>query len=210
MDDALFEPIAWQEDSQPKPLLRDRRALVPGSVAFGPDIDGFQLYVTSAALAQMRTATAQTAPYETLGLLLGRTFRDARGTYTIVAHAVECAEREASPDHVTLSARQMAALRRRALIQYPAEDLVGWWHTHTTDSFYSRTDRQEQATWPDPHHVGILAFMQGKRELRVYRGREARPLAPSGGSAQQSRADREVTSRMPAAEALAQCARPAS
>ena len=174
--DQLFRPGA-KRAALP---ARDRSLLSEGCTRFGPDADGFEMYVLPEAAAALRDGTRRTAPREAFGLLLGRSFADGAGSYTVV-EAVMYAERaQAGPAHVRLSTAEMAAVRRTAERVHPTKDLVGWTHSHAHDSDYSPTDREEQATWPAPYHVGLLTFMDGTRPARAYRGPTARPLIAVG------------------------------
>ncbi len=172
----LFEPVRATVAGQVPGRARD--PLIGGAAVFGPDDDGFMVYVRPEAMAQLRVATLRAAPAEAFGLLLGRTFQDGRGAYTLIADAVEAADRDATPGHVRLSIPQIGQLRRHAQARYPAHDLVGWWHSHHAHDRFSSTDLDEQATWPDPHHIGLLTLMHRGTIARAYRGPHAVPLAP--------------------------------
>lgn len=159
--------------------FRDRGDLATTSMRFGPDADGFVVYVSADAFNAISTATNRFAPAEGFGLLVGRTYRDHRGTYTVIAGLVEADAADSGIGHVTISAARMATLRRLASTRFPAADLKGWWHSHSAASGFSATDRDEQRTWPNHTDVGLLTFMEGNTWGVAYRGPQARPLAPS-------------------------------
>ncbi|MGH3922735.1 MAG: Mov34/MPN/PAD-1 family protein [Pseudonocardiaceae bacterium] len=173
MTSDLFEPTNAATRPPIPGGARDLR--VTDAASFGPD-DDFMLYVTAEAIGQLRAATVRAEPNEAFGLLLGRTFQDGRGIYTLVANVMEAAERDAGPGHVRLSIKQISGLRQRAQRAYPTHDLVGWWHSHDRYPDYSHTDREEQATWTDPNHVGLLTMMHGDVFGRAYRGPTSRLL----------------------------------
>jgi proteasome lid subunit RPN8/RPN11 len=189
MTSGLFEPAnAAAARSSIPGGARDVR--VAEAAAFGPDHD-FMLYVSAEAIDQLRAATVRAKPAEAFGVLLGRTFQDERGIYTLVANVMEATERDAGPGHVHLSIEQISGLRQRAQRTYPAHDFVGWWHSHDRYPDYSHTDLEEQATWTDPNHVGLLTMMDGGVLGRAYRGPTARLLLPDTGH-RTSRSDPEA------------------
>ena len=128
------------------------------------------------AVAAIETGTQREAPNEAFGVLVGRTFEDAAGSYTLVTAAVYAKQGRTGAAHVQLSTAEMALLRKQAERLHPTEDLVGWTHSHAMYSQYSATDRAEQATWPGENQVGLLSFMAQGPWARAYRGPESTPL----------------------------------
>jgi hypothetical protein len=66
-------------------------------------------------------------------------------------------------------------VRRRLEDAYPDRELVGWYHTHPNCApRFSRVDADEQATWNDPGHVGIVySGVEPAEPFGVYRGPDA-------------------------------------
>ena len=143
------EKLPWQD-----------RDLFAESLQFGPENDGFVVFVTHKAVRDLSEGTRASAPNEAFGLLMGKVFHDRQGVFTVVAGAVYARQLSASAGHVRLDAQQMGQLRREASIEHPTADFVGWTHSHGTYSRYSHTDCEEQRTWTDGHCIGILTFMR--------------------------------------------------
>ena len=155
--------------------FRERDAFADLWHRFGGDGED-RLLIENDAVDAIRSAVARAAPNETLGFLLGRSFVDRRGEYTVVRLAIEAGGVERSLARVRLDHRASRDAAQAALERGPYLDLVGWWHSHPVPSGYSATDRAEQAGWSAPGHVGLLAFMSGSTWARAYWGPEAEPL----------------------------------
>lgn len=160
----------------------DRRILEGLTTQFGPNQrDRFTVYLTQDAVMDLHIGTYQQIPSEAFGLLMGRVYIDDAGSFTVVERVFYARELEASPGHVQLSPEKIHELRLQATRKHPALDFVGWTHSHDRPSQYSNTDFQEQHTWDDPSHVGILTFMDGvigagKTWAILYRGPTAQLL----------------------------------
>jgi proteasome lid subunit RPN8/RPN11 len=111
--------------------------------------------VADAVLADAETAI----PNETIGLLGGRVMQDVHGVYVLVTQAITAGsdEHQATPGSVTFTAVGGRRLRERMLRRHPEIDIVGWWHSQSASTVYSGVDREEQRTWPQAHHVGLVA-----------------------------------------------------
>jgi proteasome lid subunit RPN8/RPN11 len=139
------------------------------------------VYIHRVALEQMRTIALQSAPNETIGVLMGRPCQDDQGTYTLVM-AVEQAipgEYVGTPGSVRISGAGRAAMKARAAQRWPGWEDVGWFHTHPhSPARFSATDYDEQTTLL-AHQVGVVA--SGRSFLN---GDDAEPLGvylgPSG------------------------------
>lgn len=164
--------------------FRERMALAEAHECFGPDPNGFAVYVSPSAKAALIGGTRRSAPKEVFGWLRGRAFRDQLGPYTVVDGVIYADRLDAGLGHVRLSEREMADLRCRAARAFPMLDDVGWTHAHHRPSGYSETDRAEQSTWPAETDVGILTFMQpgdnGRTWAVAYAGPHATLLEPAG------------------------------
>jgi len=156
--------------------FRPRGAMPAVSRRFRSD-DGFECFVTPQAVERLLEGTRRARPNEAFAVLFGRAFHDGDGEYTVVNGVHHPTAFARGPRHVDLSPAEAALARNEGARRFPAEDAVGWSHSHAYDSGYSQTDRDEQRTWPGRHHVGILTFMPGWPLLRVYHGPSAAPMA---------------------------------
>ncbi len=177
-EQSLFQPQMVSRSNLPR---HDRRNF-EGLTQFGPDDDGFMVFVTPSAVIALYEGTRQQVPLEAFGLLMGRVYEDKRGSFTIVSGVVYARGLKSGFNHVQLSHLEMHKLRQEATRIHPAADLVGWTHSHRDLSGYSSIDFREQKTWTEDYHVGILTFMDcimGAREnpwAVVYRGPLSRQL----------------------------------
>jgi len=188
-DDAVAKVAPFRPVEQRRPALpyRLRPRGNPAYVRFGRFEPGtVEVFVGLRALGMMREIAVSAWPDEAYGLLGGRACRDSDGMFTVV-EAVEAArtgESKATGGSVHLSAAGLAALQQRLAYGYPALDPTGWFHSHTNSSaVFSGEDRHEQATWPDPHSVGIVAGRAPDRigtTFGVYAGPEASLLTRIG------------------------------
>lgn len=175
LEEPLFRPAI--QGKRKSSLPWSDRQLLRGMNQFGPDTDGFVVFVTDEAQATLRQKTQQRAPSEAFGLLMGRVFEDSQGCYVVVTGAVYATQLQSSASHVQLTAREMDELRSEARRLEPAGDFIGWTHSHSVPSPYSRTDESEQKTWVEPYNIGILTFMEGEPWASVYRGPQSRRLS---------------------------------
>jgi proteasome lid subunit RPN8/RPN11 len=174
------------------------RGLLTGAASFGPDTDGFRLYVMDDVVELLRKGTARQAPHEAFGILLGKTYEDSDGVFTIVTNVVYAEELDASAGHVSLTASQISELRRRASSRYPAVPQIGWTHSHQCLGEYSQVDREEQRKYED-FQVGILTFMQvskGKPWVVAYRGPQSRKITLSGFSEKVTHDDQSFSPKL--------------
>lgn len=109
-------------------------------------------------MRDLQAAARRAAPLETGGLLVGRVFRDDQGRYAAVVDFVEAPPGTGTTGHIVMSSELITDLRRQAAREQPTSDVIGWWHSHLTESDYSQTDRMTQQTWTDPENVGILVY----------------------------------------------------
>jgi proteasome lid subunit RPN8/RPN11 len=99
-------------------------------------------------------------PNETIGLLYGRSWRDRDGVWLLVNRFVAALaeEKDTSPGRSSLTPEGNSRLRRRAEQQYPAEECVGWAHTHTFhEPRFSQGDLAEQGR-KSAECVGLLGY----------------------------------------------------
>lgn len=171
IDADMFEPVPRQQDLP----WRDREQFLPGAELFEAE-DGFLLVLAPAAVSALRAGTARWAPKEAFGFLLGRTYQDGLGLFTVITDVCYADRAEAGPGHVRVDAEQALELSEKAEAQAPLADLKGWTHAHPVPSGYSAPDITEQAKWTDAHQVGVLTFMSGEPLARAYRGPRAERL----------------------------------
>ena len=103
---------------------------------------------------------ARALPKETIGLLYGRSWQDAAGRWMVINRYVTAQpmEKSCSPVRSSLTAEGNASLRRRAELLVPAEECLGWAHTHTfCEPEFSSGDFGEQAR-KSVESVGLLAY----------------------------------------------------
>jgi proteasome lid subunit RPN8/RPN11 len=176
----------WHTPQHPRLPFRDRSVL-PGTVhRFTPlhdPRDDFELVITTEVADELQQLARAAHPNETFGLLLGRSFYDCSGTYTLATATVAPPELTATPGGFHVDHTQSAALTHTALNRHPTLDIVGWWHSHHTPSSFSNLDRQQQRLWDEPHHVGLLVFTRHKPTepwATAYHGPDAQPLTLTG------------------------------
>lgn len=174
-------PLAASSKSNPP--WYDRRTLEGFTTQFGPNQkDRFAVFLTQDAVVDLHLGTYQQIPSESFGLLMGRVYMDDIGIFTVVERVFYARKLEAGPGHVQLSPEAVHELRLQATRKHPAMDFVGWTHSHDRVSQYSQIDYQEQQTWDEPYHIGILTFMDGvmgigKTWAVMYRGPSAQTLS---------------------------------
>ena len=174
---AVFRPVS---NGRPTLPYRQRPLGNPNYLRFSSLGSGsVEVFIELRTLAQIREVARAAWPNEAIGLLAGRACHDRVRTFTVV-ETVEAArpeESEATAGTVHLSAAGSAAVQRRLAHRAPALDPVGWFHSHPHSSaFFSGEDRLEQATWTEPHNVGIVAGRArggGGSTLAVYAGPQA-------------------------------------
>lgn len=145
--------------------------------------DNFIVYVHVDVLDFIRSEASRAMPNETIGLLAGRVCEDPQtGPYTIIMAAENArdGEFEASPAHVRLRGPGQTYVRRRLEDAHPDREIVGWYHTHPGyPPVFSNVDMQEQRTWTDRNHIGIVYSTSDHNEpFGVYRSSDANRLRP--------------------------------
>lgn len=158
-------------------LVRPRPDGNEAYVAFVSD-GGFCAYVHRDVLDLIARHAEVVAPDEAIGLLAGRICHDPKyGPYTLVmaADGARSGEFKSGPGHVELLPIGHDKVRRRLENAYPDRELVGWYHTHPNCApRFSRVDANEQATWNDLGHVGIVySGIEPAEPFGVYQGPDA-------------------------------------
>ena len=115
---------------------------------------------------------------EIVGRLVGRPYRDDQGYWIVVTHAI-LARFTGGVAAVRTTAADGAEIARSLEQDHPAEDLLGWFHSHLCGlEQYSSTDKTNQAEWRKPYHVGLLAVVRPTSvRIHAFRGPECERLA---------------------------------
>ena len=173
----LFEPKEWVK---PQPLWRQRPREDSSFTCFGVDGDTFEVFIHAQVLVKVWKYMWQAAPNECMGIVAGRCCTDQAGPYTVITEAEvgTADEADASPGFVKLSQEVHAQVRRRLEKANPVLESVGWFHSHPTfKAQFSGEDFQEQKTWTDDRHIGLLVSGTEQQEpFAVYRGPEGQKL----------------------------------
>lgn len=169
--------------SRNEPLYRPRPAeSSPGLVTYETHDGTPVVFVRLGVLERVIAHSHDKSPNETIGFLMGRSFRDEQGVWTLV-EAVWCCE-HASCSRVSVQTseideQQLDAWRQSDALAY---DKMGWWHSHYELRVpqYSGVDRDNQQMWcPLACQVGLLVLVdRGVPRVRCYRGPDSEPLAP--------------------------------
>lgn len=164
-------------------LLRPRPQDDAPFECWAGDNNSFLAYVHVDVLDFIRNEARRTLPNETIGLLAGRVCEDPQtGPYTIIVAAENARpdEFESSPAHVSLRGAGQAHVRGRLEHAHPDREIVGWYHTHPNyPSVFSSVDINEQRTWTERHHVGIVYSTSDQREpFGVYCSSDSIRLQP--------------------------------
>lgn len=128
-------------------------------VVYGDALDAPEVHIHVRVTEDLRRATLDAVPNETIGVLLGRPCRDDYGIYVVVENAMTAAHGEYADTHgaVCISAVGWTTMHRRAAQRHPALEPIGWWHSHPRGMpRYSSVDLDGQGAYPPPHHVGIV------------------------------------------------------
>lgn len=164
-----------------EPAFRPRPEFVPEYHKFTKD--QYTAFVSVSALEHIAHDARQTAPNETIGLLVGRPFRDGQGHYAIVTDAFTATSARRGPVNVETSFDDERRLVNTLTKQYPIAEKLGWWHSHPfAMPSYSAVDADNQRSWNEPYHLGLLASMdRGSQTVTIhaFRGPEGERLGPA-------------------------------
>lgn len=133
--------------------------------------DGFEVAVAEHVIERALRWGRAAAPNEWYGLIVGRVGDDSRGRHVVVLGIVPDSDARATPGFVETSHASEFATRELSRRLYPDGVIVGWTHGHhRVGARYSTQDRRNQATWTQPHSLGIVFDPWDPKELAVYRG----------------------------------------
>lgn len=142
------------------------------------DPDGAVL-IEARIAEQLRAAASRARPNETGGLLAGRAFHDADGSYVAVCGYVEANEGSGRLANFQMSPQATERLSGESARIHKMADVVGWWHSHLGPSNFSPTDLGTQEMWTNPESVGLLVFADGQPWGAAHLGPTARRLTYS-------------------------------
>lgn len=163
--------------------------------------DGFEVAIPEHVVERVLACGRHAAPQEWFGLVVGRVHEDDRGRHVVVLGIVPDPEARAEHGFVETSTTSEFRTRTSARLLYPDGIVIGWIHGHVEHGArYSATDRRTQATWTQPHSLGIVVDPWDANEIAVYRGPECEELSlvPCG-----SRRDVRPTTGTPPAKSVA-------
>lgn len=155
-------------------LVQPRPRRGSAYVVYGDELGAPEVHLHVRVLEDLRRATLDAVPDETIGALLGRPCRDDFGTYVVVENAIAAEPGEHAGGHgdVRIPADGRAAMQRRGAQRHPALEPVGWWHSHPRGRpRFSAVDREEQATYSREHHVGIVVAAEHLDDRSAVSGR---------------------------------------
>src|SRR6185437_12277291 len=128
---------------------------------------------------QLRAASSLARPFETGGLLSGRTLRDGMGPYVLISGFVAAKPGAGNMATFHISPQEVAQLKNELARKDPTGDVVGWWHSHLRNSAYSQIDLTTQRMFVQPNSVGLLMFAACDPWAKIYLGPDADDLGYS-------------------------------
>lgn len=165
-DDA-FVPLA----ETPEAITSIDRGVARSGYRTFRGADGFEVAVPAHVVERAHAFAQVAAPREWYGLVIARLCEDATGRHAVVVGIVPDEEARTRPGSVETTPESEYASRQRARRLYPDGVIAGWVHSHPRGGIvYSPTDRANQATWTQPHSLGIVVDPWHADGLAVYRG----------------------------------------
>jgi hypothetical protein len=141
-------------------LVKPRPRRHSAYVVYGDALDAPEVHIHVRVIEDIRRATLDGIPHETVGVLLGRPCRDDFGDYVIVENVLTAAlgEQDGPPGAVRISAGGRTSLHRRGAERHPTLEPVGWWHSQPREMpRLNSLELDEYASNSRPHDVRILA-----------------------------------------------------
>jgi proteasome lid subunit RPN8/RPN11 len=142
---------------------------------------GYDALVAVSVLEAIADKTRQAAPNEMIGYLVGRPFRDAKGSYAIVAEAIFAESARCGLTTAETTLHDERELLATLLADYPLAERLGWFHSHPFFMpAYSPTDLENQRFWSESYQLGLLACLDraGNVSIFAFRGPESEALHP--------------------------------
>src|SRR5262245_42695962 len=124
----MFHTVFQGTIIRSEPAYRPRPVTVPGYHKFSNG--AFDAFVALSALEAIAEKARQAAPNEMIGDLVGRPFRDAKGSYAVVTEAVFAESARCGPVTVETSLDDEQGLLKTLLANHPLAERLGWFHSH--------------------------------------------------------------------------------
>jgi proteasome lid subunit RPN8/RPN11 len=173
--DTSFTPLGVLDE----PIWHEERSLARVGYLVYAGSSGFEVAISEHVVERMMLLGLQAAPREWYGLLVGRVYEDDVGRHVVILGVVPDPEADAHTGSVRTSFDSELRTRMAARLLYPDGVSVGWVHGHIRyGARYSSTDFKNQATWTQPHSIGIVVDPFSDPRLGVYRGPEGELLEP--------------------------------
>src|SRR5579871_1860698 len=163
-----------------QPVYRPRPDTMPGYHKFTNG--NYDAFVAHSALEEIAWRAREAAPNEMIGHLLGRPFRDAKGSYAVVTAAIIAESARCGPATVETTLDDEQGLLQTLLVDHPLTERLGWFHSHPfAMAKYSPTDRENQRFWSEPYQLGLLAYLgrDGGVGIIGFRGPESEAIHPA-------------------------------
>jgi proteasome lid subunit RPN8/RPN11 len=139
--------------------------------------DGIEVAVPEQVVDRIAAFGASAAPREWCGLVVGRICEDDLGRHVVVLGVVPDPDAHTGNYSVKTTTESEFRTRLNARTLYPDGSIVGWVHTHPRLGLaFSGTDFRNQATWTQPHSLGLVVDPWHPDRIRVYRGPEGEQL----------------------------------
>ena len=192
----LFTPLSASEEL----VLDGEREVVRRALRVFRSADGFEVGILRSVLDRAFVFAREAAPREMYAHLVGRLLQDDLGRHVVVDAVVPDDGAEGTPGRVQTTVESEHRSRTLARRLFPDGVILGWLHTHPQcTAVFSSTDKDNQATWTQPHSIGIVLSLLDDEHVTVYRGPFAEQLVevddPSGREARTRRADRPDSPR---------------
>ncbi len=168
---------------KPEPVSRVPRERAIGLVREYRGEDGFVALISDAVIERLCTLSHNSEPSEWLGILVGRVGEDVRGAYVVVDGVILDQNAVATPGSVHSTFVGERRVREIAAAAHCGSSVIGWAHAHyRCGTRFSGGDRDNQATWPAAHALGIVCDPRTPERIGVYRGPQSERLTRASAS----------------------------
>lgn len=145
--------------------------------------DGFEAALPEPVIGRAVLVGRRAAPREWYGLVVGRLFLYQGRSHVVVDGFVPDPDARAELTTVQTTPESEFETRETARRLFPDGIILGWIHGHPRYGIrFSSTDKRNQATWTQPHSLGIVVDPWHPEEISVYRGPRSELLARAGSS----------------------------